>query len=104
MRTETRTSEIFMRLGSCLIRQLPRTPMKSLTEVHKEKRMKRSWVVSTLNVICVVGLLSAPLFAQETTGGVQGTIKDPTDAVIPDATIEVSGPSLIGKKVAMSDA
>src|SRR5215467_3378266 len=43
-------------------------------------------------------------FAQETTGGIQGTIKDPTGAVVPGATVEVSSPALIGKKSATTDA
>src|SRR5438552_9325819 len=46
--------------------------------------------------------LSAP--AQETTGGIQGTVKDPTGAVIPGATVEVTSPALIGKKTATTDS
>src|SRR5947208_8259873 len=46
--------------------------------------------------------LSAP--AQETTGGIQGTVKDPQGAVIPGATVEVSSPALIGKKSATTDS
>src|SRR5690349_7150654 len=62
------------------------------------KRMRRSPVLSKLGVLCLLILLSAPLFAQETTGGLQGTIKDPSGAVVPGATIDVAGPALIGKK------
>src|SRR5437016_774499 len=53
--------------------------------------------------ICVLAFsLSAP--AQETTGGIQGTVKDPQGAVIPGATVEVSSPALIGKKTATTDS
>src|SRR5438477_1184419 len=54
-------------------------------------------------LICVLALsMSAP--AQESTGGVQGTVKDPQGAVIPGATVEVSSPALIGKKTATTDS
>src|SRR5215472_15569705 len=35
-------------------------------------------------------------FGQETTAGLQGTVKDPTGALVPNATVEISGPALIG--------
>src|SRR5215469_11322947 len=59
--------------------------------------------------ICCIALLCMLLFAvaavaQETTGGIQGTIKDPQGAVVSGATVTVSGPALIGKKVANTDA
>jgi hypothetical protein len=53
--------------------------------------------------ICVLAFSMSAL-AQETTGGVQGTVKDPTGAVIPGATVEVSSPALIGKKTATTDS
>lgn len=44
-------------------------------------------------------------FAQETTAGIQGNVKDSSGAVIPNATVEVSSPALIGtKKVQTDDA
>src|SRR5712671_4315375 len=57
---------------------------------------------------CVPILLTALLllpcaFAQETTAGVQGTVKDATGAVVPNATIEVTGPALIGMRRVQSD-
>src|SRR5437868_9895860 len=54
-------------------------------------------------LICVLAFSMSAL-AQETTGGVQGTVKDPQGAVIPGATVEVSGPALIGKKTATTDS
>ncbi len=48
-------------------------------------------------------LLVANVLAQETTGGLQGTIKDPSGAVVPNATVELTGTSLIGKKSLETD-
>jgi hypothetical protein len=51
-------------------------------------------------------LLMAPAFisAQETTGALQGTVKDATGAVVPGAKITVSTPTLVGTKVLTSDS
>ena len=48
--------------------------------------------------ICVVTAI-----AQETTAGMQGTVKDPAGAVVSKATVEVSSPSLIGTKKLETD-
>jgi hypothetical protein len=57
--------------------------------------------------ICVASLiilaLAVAVVGQETTAGVQGTVKDPQGGVIPGASVEVSGPALIGKKTATTD-
>jgi hypothetical protein len=42
-------------------------------------------------------------FGQETTAGFQGTVKDPSGAVVANAAIEVSGPSLIGVRKLKTD-
>ncbi|PYS46319.1 MAG: hypothetical protein DMG13_30275, partial [Acidobacteria bacterium] len=54
-------------------------------------------------MICVLAF-SGSASAQETTGGIQGTVKDPQGAVIPGATVEVSSPALIGRKSATTDS
>jgi hypothetical protein len=41
--------------------------------------------------------------AQETTGGVQGTARDSSGAVVPGATVDISGPALIGSKELITD-
>src|ERR1700722_4083283 len=46
---------------------------------------------------------SPPVFAQETTGGLQGTIKDASGAVVPGAMVTVTTPSLPGGKSATTD-
>jgi hypothetical protein len=43
-------------------------------------------------------------FAQETTGSLQGTVKDPTGASVPGATVTVSTPTLVGVKTEQTDA
>ena len=42
-------------------------------------------------------------WSQETTGGLQGTIKDPSGAVLPGALVEVTAPTLVGSKQSISD-
>src|SRR2546426_4339372 len=54
-------------------------------------------------LICVLAF-SGSASAQETTGGIQGTVKDPQGAVIPGATVEVTSPALIGKKTVTTDS
>src|SRR5215510_3594496 len=54
-------------------------------------------------LICMM-LLSLAAFGQETTGGIQGTVRDPQGAVVPGATIEVTSPALLGKRSQTSDA
>ena len=54
-------------------------------------------------LICML-CLSLAAFAQETTAGVQGTVKDPQGAVVANATVTVSGSALIGKKTARTDS
>jgi len=55
-------------------------------------------------VILVVGLAKLPLLsAQETTGGLQGTVKDQSGAVVPNAQVIVKGSSLVGEKTAQTD-
>ncbi len=49
-------------------------------------------------------LLVANVFAQETTGGLQGTVKDPSGAVISKATVELTGAALIGAKSLETDS
>ncbi|MGO9862846.1 MAG: carboxypeptidase regulatory-like domain-containing protein [Terriglobales bacterium] len=45
----------------------------------------------------------AGAFAQETTGGLQGTVKDPSGAVVSHAKLELTSSSMVGKKVAETD-
>jgi len=58
---------------------------------------------STLYSLFVLLLLVAAALAQETTGGLQGTVKDPTGAVLQGAVVTVTGVSLVGTKEAHTD-
>src|SRR6516164_4469930 len=42
--------------------------------------------------------------AQETTAGLQGTVKDPSGGAIAKANVEVASPALIGLKRAVTDS
>lgn len=48
-------------------------------------------------------ILVAVAMAQETTGGLQGTVKDPSGAVVPNAKVVVTGSALVGSKEAETD-
>ncbi len=52
-------------------------------------------------VLCMVPAL---VHGQETTGGLQGTVKDPSGALIPGAQVVLSGASQVGDKTTTSDA
>jgi hypothetical protein len=51
-----------------------------------------------------IQIVQQPAFAQETTGGLQGTVTDPSGAVVPKATVTVTTPTLVGSKVVVTDA
>src|SRR5689334_3804776 len=67
-----------------------------LTQYRRQQmRFPGSNRLLTLLAIIVV----APLvWAQETTGGLQGTVKDSSGAVVAGAHVIVSGTTLVGKK------
>jgi hypothetical protein len=52
----------------------------------------------------VLLLFVGSVFAQETTGGLQGTVKDPTGAVVPNAQVVVTGNNLTGNKTVNTDS
>lgn len=54
---------------------------------------RRLWV---LTVTLLVPCLAIPLHAQTITGSLRGVVTDPTGAVLPGATVELTGEALIG--------
>lgn len=48
-------------------------------------------------------MLIPGVFAQETTAGLQGTVKDATGGVVPGASLEVTGSALIGTRKVQTD-
>lgn len=59
--------------------------------------MKNKWLVIIL-IFGMCGAFSISTPAQETTGGLQGTVKDPSGAVVPKAHVVVNGAALVGSK------
>src|SRR5437588_12236256 len=62
--------------------------------------MGKKFLCALISMLC----LSLAAYAQETTAGVQGTVKDPQGAVVSGATVTLSSPALIGKKTATTDS
>jgi hypothetical protein len=65
--------------------------------------MKNKWFVLSL-VLALCGLFSLATLAQETTGGLQGVVKDPSGAVVPHAHVVVTSASLVGSKEIDTDS
>ena len=64
--------------------------------------MKNKWFVLSL-VLALCGLFSMGALGQETTGGLQGVVKDPSGAVVPGAKVVVTGTTLVGSKEIETD-
>lgn len=54
-------------------------------------------------VVVALLLLPIPLIAQEVGGGLEGTVRDPENAPLPNARVNVSGASLLGTSIAICD-
>jgi len=67
--------------------------------------MSRASTKFGILAVCLFSLLLlvANVFGQETTGGLQGTVKDPSGAVVNKATVELTGVSLTGSKKLETD-
>ena len=59
--------------------------------------MSKRWFTGLI-ALAVLVVLAIPAVAQETTGGLQGIVKDPSGAVVPNAQVVVTGATLVGKK------
>src|SRR5882724_6617890 len=67
------------------------------------KILRMNSVVGVLLVCALAWTMMPAAFAQETTAGIQGYVKDQSGAVIAGATVEVSSPALIGEKKLQTD-
>jgi Carboxypeptidase regulatory-like domain len=56
-----------------------------------------------LKTVAVILLFGTATMAQETTGGLQGTVKDPSGAVVPNAKVVVTGSAMVGSKALLTD-
>ncbi len=61
----------------------------------------RRWLL--LPIVLIALAIVPGVFAQETTAGLQGSVKDSSGAMIPKASVEVSSPALIGIKSMETD-
>jgi hypothetical protein len=79
---------------------------QEIVHLSETTPMSRTSAKFLMFAVCLfsVLLLAANAFAQETTGGLQGTVKDPSGAVISKAAVELTGTSLAGKKNLETDA
>ena len=57
-----------------------------------------------LFLVFTLSMMQQVAQCQETTGGLQGTIKDPSGAVVPGANVTVTTPTLVGSKEVETDA
>src|ERR1043165_7971541 len=60
-------------------------------------------IKGVLSVLSLIALLAFMAMGQETTGGLQGTVKDPQGAIIPGATITITGVSVGFKRTLTAD-
>ena len=67
------------------------------------KDLKR-FATSRWLTLALLVLFAPYMLAQETTAGLQGTVKDPSGAVVNGADVTVTTPTLIGSKVTKTDA
>jgi hypothetical protein len=72
----------------------------NVERLSTKSRALLPFLMQTLVLLLFVG----SVFAQETTGGLQGTVKDPSGAVVSNAQVVVTGQSLTGNKTVNSDA
>ena len=76
-------------------------PDPLLVRRHMNRSRTGKWLLLS---IALIALLIVPCaLAQETTAGLQGTVKDPSGSVMANATVEVAGPALIGTRKAQTD-
>jgi hypothetical protein len=61
-------------------------------------------ILKKLFLFLTMFAVTAFCFAQETTGSLQGTVKDPSGAILPGAKVTVSTPTLVGEKTELSDS
>jgi hypothetical protein len=69
-------------------------------------RFRISVLALSLALGCYLTLAATvqPLFAQETTGGLQGTVKDASGAVVPRARVTLTGAAMMGSKEIVTDS
>ena len=60
--------------------------------------------LSTVLLVCSLSFALLPVAsAQETTAGIQGTVRDAQGAVVPGVTVEATSPALVGGQKVTTD-
>src|SRR5258708_7404920 len=78
--------------------------LEDLPHVREESmNVFRKVMFATVQVTLLL-LFAASVFAQETTAGLQGTVKDPSGAVVSGAHVVVTADTLVGSKTATTDS
>ena len=65
-------------------------------------RIFKGFAVAFVLLLAIMSAVS--VLSQETTGGLQGTVRDASGAVVPNATVALTGSSLVGTKSQTSDS
>ncbi len=63
--------------------------------------MQRWWTIAAVIALLIVGTPSAS--SAQTTGGIAGKVLDSTGAVLPGATVTLTGPAMQGTQTATTD-
>src|SRR5215470_12567398 len=92
----------------CFVAPCCRTPKLLSGDNRMNQRFRAgqahtAWRLIPVLCLFVAVFLLSSAFAQETTGGLQGTVKDSTGAVVSKALVELSGTSLVGTKSVETD-
>jgi len=68
------------------------------------RRLLGVGIFAVLAIVLALGFAATCVKAQETTGSMEGTVKDPTGAVVPKAHIVITGTTLVGSKEIDTDS
>ena len=61
-------------------------------------------VVAAAALVFTSIVVEKTAYSQETTGGLQGTVRDPSGAVVPKAKVVISSPAMVGNKELVTDS
>src|SRR5213593_4668094 len=89
-----------MRSGSSCIRFTRNSRIKLKLKGAKMKRNLGFFALALSVVLC----FGVSAFGQQTTGEIQGTVRDPNGAVVPNVTVNIQGVNIGFKRTVQADA